>query len=329
MRLPIFFSSTHGVYEVNRDMRPFTVPEGVYIIETATVGEYCLTGIDPPLWELMQPSNRPFFNRLLGGNFSSKNKYDDQWIEVLHNIILYQPGDSIYPRNLSIGGGKGERRAYPTMGFYQFNYPGTDYPIPEGSSAARGRIPLLEPLRDKLMANKDLSITTNDFIMGGSRGVPSGLYDIFHRITPGIYIFSCCGEARKGRDITDAEFNKLLYNIEHLQQQQQLKNLSMYENGLPSYSKDPELKRKRQELKHRYNLRVKNSDEGFVKTAYEPPRSRMYMASDEAIANLARVGSDRNRGSGGRSARKGGRRIRRKYTRKQRARRIYTHKQRV
>jgi len=128
---PIYVVSTHGIYNLKSDPVPWVVPENTYIFETQSIGDTTLTKIDNQLWQLCLAKYRDsFFNYFMGNTWWFENfgtKPSPVFTELFRNLILYKPGDIIYERDLTIGGGNGKepdgssRQKYVNMGFYKFD----------------------------------------------------------------------------------------------------------------------------------------------------------------------------------------------------------------
>jgi len=176
---PIYLVSSHGAYDLRNEPVTWTVPPNTYIFETQTIGDTTLTTIDNLLWKLCMPKYRPAFFNYFMGNRSFFDKMGKKplktFIELFRNLILYKPGDEIYERQLSIGGGhtkEGDgsaRHAYVNMGFYKFSVnPPTPNQEPPKISTTRPmaptEIPDLNPLRTELVNNDDFIITNREFV---------------------------------------------------------------------------------------------------------------------------------------------------------------------
>lgn len=236
--VPIIFISTHGVYDLNVDPEPFTVPDNIHIFETETIGDVCLTSIDKPLWNLM--NNRSAFVKYLAGEgdletateTSESAVYgpddeDDEadaepsakhyaYKKVFRNLHYYGPGDTIYNRTLVIGGGgDGARRDYANMGFYRFNVDDPVHRYPDGSES---KIRELQPLRTEMIENEDKYSSQREMIdevLGVHDDVADGA----------IFIFSSCGAFWKeqgGKKVPAAILNKRIAIIEKHQRDQDL-----------------------------------------------------------------------------------------------------------
>lgn len=174
---PIFLCSTHGSYDRTSDPVAWTVPANTFIFEAQTIGDLTLTNIDIPLWELLQGGRRWGFKKYL---FKQYKKIERKGIPVgeiykqtLANLILYKPGDTIYERVISVGGGRndkesGARTTYAGMGFFRFDANGKAYPYRGYGRRAHGEeTPPYEilPRLHKMMVEKDfLQITDHTFV---------------------------------------------------------------------------------------------------------------------------------------------------------------------
>ena len=173
---PIILASTHGSYDLSEEPESWLVPENTYIFETQSIGDKTLTTIDDPIWKLCQSKFRPFFINYFLGN---KTFFDDQhekpdflFIEVFKNLIFYKPGDKIYSRDLTIGGGRKQepsgiaREDYVNMGFYKFNMkpisPSENAPTRKKTRRANSEI--LKAMRTSMVEDPDFIITNKDII---------------------------------------------------------------------------------------------------------------------------------------------------------------------
>jgi len=179
---PIYIVSTHGAYDLRVPQEKWVVPPKTYIFETQTIGDTTLTKIDNLLWKLCLAENRPAFFHYFMGNRWFFNKHpvnpsepSVKYIELFRNLILYKPGDEIYKRKLSIGGGHSKdedgsaRQTYVNMGFYKFSVnPPTPKQAPPKRSTKRPMVPTeiaeLNDLRTTLIRDEDFSITNKDYV---------------------------------------------------------------------------------------------------------------------------------------------------------------------
>jgi len=169
---PIFLCSTHGLYNINVPLEKRIVPPNTWVFEAQNIGDLTLTSIDVPLWELVQGGKRDGFLGYLLGKYSELRAMnlpvDDRYKETFKNLILYKPGDTIYMRELSIGGGKGLRKTYDGMGFFRFDVNGPQYPY-RGYGAlradgTRGPYEILRRLGTQLVEDGDRITTDGDLI---------------------------------------------------------------------------------------------------------------------------------------------------------------------
>jgi hypothetical protein len=236
--VPIIFISTHGVYDLNKEPEPFTVPANIHVFETETIGDVCLTTIDKPLWNLI--NNRGAFLKYLAGKgdlatateiaasavYGPDDEDDENdakpsakhyaYKKVFRNLHYYRPGDTIYNRTLIIGGGgEGARRSYANMGFYRFDVGAPIDSYPDGSDS---KIRELQPLRTEMIEDEDLKSSQREMIdevLGVQEDVADGA----------IFIFSSCGAFWKeeaGKKVSAAKLNKRIATIEAHQRAQDL-----------------------------------------------------------------------------------------------------------
>ena len=169
---PIFLCSTHGLYNLMAPIEKRIVPPNTWIFEAQSIGDLTLTSIDIPLWELLQGGQRNgFIYYMLDQYLALKHAglpVDDRYKEVFTNLVIYKPGDEIYMRELSIGGGKGSRLDYSGMGFFRFDVNGPKYDYKGYGSlqadGTRGPYEILRRLGTQLLENGDRITTDGDLI---------------------------------------------------------------------------------------------------------------------------------------------------------------------
>jgi hypothetical protein len=144
---PFYLISTHGAYNLDREVPVFKVPENTYIFETQFITDLCLTTIDEPLFNLLQGVNRDAFNYYFlnekAGNENYKgniaiapgNEFFDgnTYRNTVQHLIMYGPGDMIPIREITIGRvGPSSRFIYAGMTLNRFEpgqkavkFPGT------------------------------------------------------------------------------------------------------------------------------------------------------------------------------------------------------------
>ena len=210
---PIFVCSTHGDYDRSRPIQKKIVPPNTWIFEAQSIGDLTLTNIDYPLWDLLQGGQRWGFLRYLTNDTDAMKAKGipirDDYKKVFANLIMYKPGDEIYERVLSIGGGRGARKPYENMGFYRFDANGPKYDY-RGygrrlESGLKAPYEILPNLQRQLVENPDRQITDCLFMdyMSGARpfyrsGEPIGedfwtaLPPDYRLGQPRIFIFSSC-----------------------------------------------------------------------------------------------------------------------------------------
>lgn len=218
---PIYLVSTHGAYDLRSDPIPWVVPENTYIFETQSIGDTTLTTIDNQLWKLCLSIYRPaFLHYFLGNSWWFKKlrtKPAPQFTELFRNLILYKPGDIIYERDLTIGGGHkkeadgSSRKSYVNMGFYKFDLT-TPEQEPPKTTTERPMEPTeiaeLDKLRTALINDEDFTITNKQFVNMVNNGTEieySGLTEGRAQLIPAetftytddgepikIFIFSSC-----------------------------------------------------------------------------------------------------------------------------------------
>lgn len=219
---PVVLTSIHGAYYVDAKLEPFTIPANVHVFETQVLGDYCLTNIDEPLWDLLQGKYRNYFHRILSGK---QRKGDDEtYIQVIKNLTYYAPGDQIYPRGLSIGGGRGSgpgggsessRIAYANMGFYLFPNDGTSADVfPSGTTTK-----IFQPLRTEMIGDANI-IATTDYI------IEKALTEKPELREGCIFVFSACAGAFN-MGLPPKDYDLKVHAIEALQQLQRQKFMAL------------------------------------------------------------------------------------------------------
>lgn len=93
---PSYIASTHGEYDLTKELVFFELPDNVHVFEISGVSELVSISLDEPLWELVQ--KRAEFQQYLlgGGTDGSKNM-------VLSSMRYYKPHDIMCDRDLSLG----------------------------------------------------------------------------------------------------------------------------------------------------------------------------------------------------------------------------------
>lgn len=174
---PIYIVSTHGAYDLTSDPVPWVVPENTYIFETQSIGDTTLTSIDNIIWKLCLAKYRPaFFHYFMGNRWFFEKKGGAPlpvYTEMFRNLVLYKPGDIIYERKLSIGGGHKKeadgsaRKSYVNMSFYKFDLSTPEQAAPK-STTRRPMEPTeigeLNDLRTTLVKDEDFTITNKQVV---------------------------------------------------------------------------------------------------------------------------------------------------------------------
>jgi hypothetical protein len=220
--LPIIYITTHGVYDLTDGEDPvvFTTPSATmrparpntYVIETQSLGDYCMTNIDEHFWNLIQGPWRDTFVSYLKGGYSDPDDEDDEaYIRLVQNLHVYGPGRPIVKRTLVIGGGRENenhseegreslRVSQASMGFFRLNADDkVVHNFPSHETAARPATAILEDLRTSLITDYDelgnSATTSNDVVI-------DLVYERYPdlRKSGAIFIFSSCAEAWEGSD---------------------------------------------------------------------------------------------------------------------------------
>lgn len=222
---PIFFVSTHGHYDLEKEPNAFTVPPNTFVFETATVCDLTSTSIDSYLWDLMAGENRRTFLDYFMGKTNASDEDDAKYIQLFKNMHFYEPGDKLYVRTLELSGGRNEnmlsteRSSYSTFGFYHFPVTSIVESAPNrGLARPISVIKTLEPIRNSMITGS--TYTTNQTIITGS------LRKFFSELgSLSIFVFSSCGELRCGR-APESECNRRVAIVESHQHAQDLKALA-------------------------------------------------------------------------------------------------------
>jgi len=141
---PLVFASTHGVYDVRKELREFIVPPNTYVIEMSSDGYATMTHIDRPMWNLVQ--NRNTFERLLTAQPGRRDPTDAIYADVLKHMYIYKPGDKCYKRKLVLELGEGGEEKNNAWGYYLFTPGDKHYPFPSDEGVTLDDIPRNEIL---------------------------------------------------------------------------------------------------------------------------------------------------------------------------------------
>jgi hypothetical protein len=201
--IPIYFASTHGVYDID-DMEcvetswaagsaepvktpiaepcveTFIVPEKSFVIEAAQVGEITESEIDNDLWIIMQGKFREYFVRYLTGNISPQleaHEFHGRMLKLLRSLTIYYPGDTVVVRNLVLEAGidlqkkEGEQRIerirFRGMGFYKFIADGRELKNPDTKISSSPNLYPKIPLAGQRGSGKILEKLRDDLIIEG------------------------------------------------------------------------------------------------------------------------------------------------------------------
>ena len=219
--------STHGKYNLNREVISFKVPPNTYVCETQLAGILCLTTIDAPLMSLLMCENREmfmcyFFNDGVGcpgpvvlpavpggGMYAAKPAGEihsaEVYKDVLKQMTFYCPGDDIPIRELSIGRvGHASRIIYKDMNFFR-------------SDCTRGESmkPILQRLHGGMIADGEKIVTNEELIKGVNSEDPTRVR---------VFFFSSCAAITPLGSNTDTPIrSKRLQQIWELQHSAGLK----------------------------------------------------------------------------------------------------------
>lgn len=168
---PFFLCSTHGDYDRSEPLVKRIVPPNTWIFEAQSIGDLTLTTVDQPLWDMIQGGRREYFYDYLMGTYKAITadgfKVYQVYKDVFKNLILYKPGDEIYCRGLSIGGGRvgvkeGARREYSGMGFFRFD--ANTGPYPYARYGLKKPYEILRRLQAQLVEDEDRKTTDCDLV---------------------------------------------------------------------------------------------------------------------------------------------------------------------
>jgi hypothetical protein len=212
---PIFFVSTHGAYILKKETRPFLVPQHTIIIDTVDIGEVCLTGIDKPLWKLIQGVNRAKFISYMKGipDPTDSEKDQENYLRIFNNVHVYFPGDPIYSRALSIGPEK--RNEYKNMGFFKFKVGAPENVFNNSNNVFKQsgvKSKILRPLERELVIHDEKMINYEYMLQLNSPELTDSRQRIF--------IFSSCGVRWAGT-------HDQIENVQRSQEAARLKFMSM------------------------------------------------------------------------------------------------------
>jgi hypothetical protein len=252
---PIFLCSTHGLYELDDTSAPCIVPDNTFIFEAQTIGDLTLTTIDMYIWNLLQgPYRESFFQYLCGRDNDTWFKTNGiaavpEYRNAVSNLTLYKPGDTIYKRTLSIGGGRttslkaSQRREYKDMGFFRFDPCDPLYPFQGYGS--REPYEILQRMHSELVENELCETTDCDLVhsilfsrnrplkyVGGSvseQDFRTALPSDFSKESPTIFVFSSCAAISNP---TTSAHEARWDAIATLQRQRELETMTMGLMGL-------------------------------------------------------------------------------------------------
>jgi hypothetical protein len=286
---PIFLASVHGAYDLDTNPEPFRVPNNTILIETVDIGESCLTDIDLPLWNLIQGTSRTRMLTYMRGYVDPDDSKSDQqkFMRIFNNIHIYEPGDMVYNRNLTIGGGLDHnamerrevrhrdlsirhRQSYANMGFYKFKLGAIPDKFPDGP-----RSKILSALRTKLIEDDTATETYESILKHLKKNYPEDKQ---------IIIFSCCGVKHYGE-------GQKIANVQEVQRQADLKFKTWREEPITAknirmantYSRKKNSKNLHRSAKRRLNSNAYFSNEdadtwarneifAFPRQSYDPLR---------------------------------------------------------
>lgn len=214
---PLYLASTHGEYDLTKELVFFELPDNVHIFEISGVSELVSVSLDNSLWELIQ--NRREFQQYLfgGGTDSSKNM-------VLSSMRYYKPFDIMCDRELTLGE---EEEGQPNRWGYYKVIPGvTPYgKIDSTSLDIRWALmnyvdPLLKKIRKR---HYDGLFYKDNSILHFIREIRSS---VGHTV-PLIFVINSCGAIYYKKEKNNPEHMRRFNQIMLLQERSRLNAMSM------------------------------------------------------------------------------------------------------
>ena len=217
---PIFFSSTHGQYDLDDPLmcKSFIVPENTILIETGDISESCYFTV---WYNAVEPllRNRPKLLTYLKGipDPSDNPKTQRKYMEALRIIHFYEPGAKVYNRELFMVGGRGEnthnsiRIEFKLMKFSRINLEGQVQEI-------------LKLRKDELYTVMGAEDTYETMMQRFIEASPD--------VTERIIIFSCCGVIETSDPGKTVQVNRKIQEIQEAQRAADLIFMTKHEEYL-------------------------------------------------------------------------------------------------
>lgn len=214
---PSYLASTHGEYDLTKELVFFELPDNVHVFEISGVSELVSISLDEPLWELLQ--KREEFRQYLfgGGTDGSKNM-------VLSSMRYYKPFDIMCDRDLTLG--EDEKDQTSRWGYYKVIPDETPYGkfgshSPDNIWALTNYLdPLLRKIRNrhyKGLFYKDNTIL--HFIRE--------IRDSVGRTVPLIFVINSCGAIFRNGERNNPDHIQKYNQIMFLQEKSRLNAMSM------------------------------------------------------------------------------------------------------
>ena len=215
---PSYLASTHGHYDLTKELVFFELPDNVHVFEISGVSELVSISLDEPLWELLQ--KRDEFQQYLfgGGTDSSKNM-------VLSSMRYYKPHDIMCDRDLTLG--EEEKDNTSRWGYYKVIPDETPYGkfgshSPDNSQWAL--MNYLDPLLTKIRNRHYKGLFYKDnTILHFIREIR----DSVGRTVPLIFVINSCGAIFRNQEKNNPDHIRKYNQIMFLQEKSRLNAMSM------------------------------------------------------------------------------------------------------
>jgi hypothetical protein len=214
---PLYLASTHGEYDLTKELVFFELPDNVHVFEISGVSELVSVSLDNSLWELIQ--NRVEFQQYLfgSGTDSSKNI-------VLSSMRYYKPFDIMCDRELTLG--EDEEGQTGRWGYYKVIPGVTPYGKLDSVTTANtwSLINYIDPLLTKIRKRhyKGLFYKDNS-ILHFIREIRSSI----GQTVPLIFVINSCGAIYFKKEKNNPEHMRRFNQIMLLQERSRLNAISM------------------------------------------------------------------------------------------------------